>query len=122
MITAGDIKVQSRYELGELLDLELDVGEGHHGKLVLRGFLIGGAEISNGSDDIINITVEDGAEGKQTVLFHGIIQETHIFSENGVRQLILSAASHDIRLDENNSRSFQDVSLTYDGIVKQILS
>ncbi|MBO5030320.1 MAG: hypothetical protein J6D08_00290, partial [Lachnospiraceae bacterium] len=120
MITAGEIKVQSRYAVDRLSDMELDIREGCHGKLVLRGWISG---TGVRTDDVIRITVPGNEDGREAVLFDGIIREAHIFLEGGVKQVILEAAAHSIRLDrQKNSRSFQDVSITYDRIVEHILS
>ncbi len=123
MITAGDIKIQSRYTVNRLLDMELDIREGHHGKLVLRGSLSDDSGLVQSSGDDIRITAREGEDGGETILFHGIIREAHLFSENGVKQVILSAETHDTVMDrQRNSKSFQDVSLTYDGIMRRIVS
>lgn len=43
----------------------------------------------------------------QEVLFFGIIQEAHIFVENGVNQVVLSAATSDVKMDmEECNHSF----------------
>lgn len=121
MITARDIRIESRYMLSQLFDMELDIREGCHGKLVLRGSL-SNTDTTILSNDIIKITVSEGETDKEIVLFNGIVQDAHIFYENGVKQIILSASTHDIKLDgRKNNRSFQNISMTYNGIVEQIL-
>nr|WP_304442836.1 hypothetical protein [uncultured Acetatifactor sp.] len=62
-------------------------------------------------------------EGREDPLFYGTIQETHIFHENGVGQVILMAASESARMDmRKRSRSFQDTSLSCAKVMRGIVS
>lgn len=122
MITTGDIKVQSQYKIERLLDMELDIREGNHGKLTLRGRLADGTSTSV-TRGTIKVTVgSDGGSDGET-LFQGDILESYIFVENGVKQIILSAETSDGKMDrKKRSRSFQDVTMTYDQIMRNILT
>lgn len=123
MITAGNIKVYSSFAISRLADMEMDIKEGSHGRLTIRGYLSGFTGGDAACGDSIRITVRNDGAGEEEILFDGIIQETHIFFENGVNQIILTAATHDIKLDaEKKCRSFQDVSATYLKIIQDTVS
>ena len=47
MITAGSIKVHSRFSISSLLDMEMETKEGCHSRLALRGLL---SEGKNGTE------------------------------------------------------------------------
>jgi len=123
MITAGNIKVHSSFAISILADMEMDIKEGCHGRLALRGYLSGFTGGDAACGDSIRITVRYDGGDEEEILFDGIIQETHIFFENGVSQIILTAATHDIKLDtEKKCRSFQDVSATYLKVIRDTIS
>ncbi len=69
------------------------------------------------------MAAEAGGGGKEETLFQGVVLESHVFVENGVRQIILSAESSDGKMDrKKRSRSFQDTRQTYAQIIWDILS
>ena len=112
MITAGSIKVHSRFSISSLLDMEMETKEGCHSRLALRGLLSEGKNGTELPQDAIMVKGTD-EEGREEPLFYGTIQETHIFHENGVGQVILTAVSESARMDmRKRSRSFQDTSLS----------
>ena len=123
MITGENIEIQSRYAIYALADMQMEVQEGCHGKLVLRAFLSGIGEVGNHAEDQIKVINREKDTGRQEVLFCGIIRKAHVYMENGVSQVILLAETADCRMDEKASdRSFQDTSMTYDQIMKEIVS
>lgn len=122
MITAGNIKVYSHFSINGLLDMEIETKEGCHSKLALRGCLLDGENKTDLSSDVIMLT-GTSENGKEEILFHGIIQETHIFHENGASQIILTAASESMQMDKKKrSRSFQDISLSCAEVMRSIVS
>lgn len=121
MITAGDIKVRSRFPIASIADMEMEVREGSHGKVILRGYLTG-EEMEAGqlADDSIVLSAK-GKDGQEEALFCGIIQEAYIFHENGVKQAILTAVSASAKMDRQKcSRSFQDTSMPCTKILQSI--
>lgn len=122
MITAGNIRVYSRFSINGLLDMEILTKEGCHSELALRGYLSDKENETDLSPD--NITVTGTSEdGNEEILFRGIIQETHIFRENSVSQIILTAASESMQMDKKKrSRSFQDISLSCAEVMRRIVS
>ena len=122
MITAGSIKVYSRFSISSLLDMEMETKEGCHSRLALRGLLSEGKNGTELSQDAVVVKGTD-EEGREETLFCGTIQETHIFHENGVGQVILTAASGSVRMDKRKrSRSFQDTSLPCAEVMRGIVS
>jgi len=122
MITAGSIKVHSRFSISSLLDMEMETKEGCHSRLALRGLLSEGKNGTELPQDAIMVKGTD-EEGREETLFYGTIQETHIFHENGVGQVILTAVSESARMDmRKRSRSFQDTSLSCAEVMRGIVS
>ena len=122
MITAGNIRVYSRFSINGLLDMEILTKEGCHSELALRGYLSDKENETDLSLDTITVT-GISEDGNEEILFRGIIQETHIFRENSVSQIILTAASESMQMDKKKrSRSFQDISLSCAEVMRRIVS
>ena len=123
MIASGSIKIYSQFAINRIVDMEMDIREGCHGKLILRGYTANNHGNIPMSNDAIRITCENDGGEQEDTLFEGVIQETHIFMENGVKQVILKATTNSIKLDRAvNNRSFQDTSMTGVEIIGQVLS
>lgn len=122
MITAGDVKVYSCFSIYSLTDMEIELKEGCHGKLVLRGYLSGEKEKDGLPTDKIRVTGKN-ENGQEELLFSGVIQETYLFYENGIKQIILTALSESAKMDkQKHSRSFQDVSVSCEDIIQELVS
>ncbi len=123
MITRENISIRSSFDINALIDMQMEIKEGEHGKLVLRGYLSDGVKQNPKIGDAITV-VNRAQEGKlQEVLFCGIIQQVSVYMENGIRQINLLAATHSVKLDqEGKNRSFQDIKMTYIQVINQILS
>lgn len=112
MISADEIKVYCRFNINKVVDLHMEVEEGKHGRITLRGFLSKIDEITTLKEEDIKVTIKFNKE--EQTLFQGIIQSLHTFVENGVAQVIVSATTYDIKLDQKeHSRSYQNSSETY---------
>lgn len=97
----------------------MEVKKGRHGQVVLRGYVSGDCDIQVLRNESIKITIRNDGEAAEEILFQGVIQSTHLFCENGVNQVIISALTNDINLDKKeNSRSYQDTSRTYAELMK----
>ena len=122
MICAGNLRVHCDYTINGILDMELTAGEGEHGRMTLRGRLADGG-IMPATGGTISVTAEESGTGVEETLFRGNILESHIFVENGVKQIILSAETSDEEMDrKKRSRSFQDTTQTYARCIQDILS
>lgn len=119
MISADGLKVYCYLDIDRVVDLQMEVMEGKHGRLILRGYLSKMSEITALKDEDIRVTVSDDTEEREQILFQGVIQSVYIFFENGVKQVIISAATYDIKLDQKTrSRSYQNISDTYIKIMR----
>ena len=118
--------LDSVFNVTGILDLEIEHKVNEHGRMTVRGYLGNSPEPaerlpSEGSEIKLMYTDEEGLT-EQIPLFAGLIQKVHIFQEGGVRQVILSAVSGSYLLDqEKRSCSFQDISMSYKDVVKQVL-
>lgn len=91
-----------------------------HGKVIVRGYPKKSGQISGLHGETIRITIKNDTEEKEEILFQGIIQSVHIFGENGLNQVIVTAATYDIELDlQEYSRSYQNISDTYIKIMER---
>lgn len=122
MITVGNISIQSRFAINSINDLQIRVSEGSHGSLVLRGYLSDDRLLGTITGDRIKVSCEGVKDGLSEILFCGSIQEAHVFVENGVKQVILWAATASVKMDlEEESHSFQNIKMTYGQLTRQIV-
>lgn len=121
MAYAADQIVINGVQLKHLEKLEITNEAGEHGGLCLCGYLeeTGGEETLYGfkEQDVIRVL----AGGK--LLFSGIVTKAEISGLAGTVKLSVEAKTRSILLDRRKkSRSFQDTSMTYGGLVKTILA
>ena len=122
MITAGNISIHSRFAISSVTDLQITVSEGSHGSLILRGYLSNDREQDTIISDRIKVSCEGVKDGVSETLFCGLIQDAHVFVENGVKQVVLSAVTVSVRMDvEEDSHTFQDIEMTYEQLFGQIV-
>ena len=89
--------------------------------MTLRRYLARMPDIRRLQEEAVRITVQEDGDNREQVLFRGIIQSVHTFVENGVCQVILSALTSSIRLDQQErNRSFQKTKETYLGIMRKV--
>ena len=122
MVSAGEIKVYSFLNITRVADFCMEIKGGEHGRVTLRGYLDGPSSIGRLLEEPVWITIQEDAGGEE-LLFCGIIQDTHIFYENGVSQVILTALTNDIKMDrEEKSRSYQNKTDTYLKLMKHAVA
>ena len=122
MITAGKIGIVSNIDLKSVSNMEISVKPNQHIKMVLSGSLDGSVNSLNSEWTKQDIQVVELGEDNcpKEVLFCGLIDQTYIYVENGVAQIIMTAVSTSVLLDkEKKSRSYQDVEKTYEQLVKK---
>ena len=121
MISAAGIKVYSYLNITAVADFFMEIKPGEHGRVTLRGYLAGMPDVGRLQEEAVRIMLQEDGDNREQVLFHGIIQSVHTFVENGVCQVILSALTSSIRLDqEERNRSFQKTKETYLGIMREV--
>ena len=121
MISAAGIKVYSYLNIIAVADFFMEIKPGEHGRVTLRGYLAGMPDVGRLQEEAVRIMLQEDGDNREQVLFQGIIQSVHTFVENGVCQVILSALTSSIRLDqEERNRSFQKTKETYLGIMREV--
>jgi len=121
MISAAGIKVYSYLNITAVADFFMEIKPGEHGRVTLRGYLAGMPDVGRLQEEAVRIMLQEDGDNREQVLFHGIIQSVHTFVENGVCQVILSALTSSIRLDQQErNRSFQKTKETYLGIMREV--
>ena len=121
MISAAGIKVYSYLNITAVADFFMEIKPGEHGRVTLRGYLAGMPDVGRLQEEAVRIMLQEDGDNREQVLFQGIIQSVHTFVENGVCQVILSALTSSIRLDqEERNRSFQKTKETYLGIMREV--
>lgn len=125
-IAMDKLILDSMFNVTGILDLEIEHKVNEHGRMTVRGYLGNSPEpaerLSSEGSEIKLMYMDEEGLTEQIPLFAGLIQKVHIFQEGGVRQVILSAVSGSYLLDqEKRSCSFQDISMSYKDVVKQVL-
>ncbi|OOM11653.1 RHS repeat-associated core domain-containing protein [Clostridium saccharobutylicum] len=119
------LKVECPYEILKIEDIEVKCRPNEHGYLYIKCLI----------DDSINVkySIEASTEDKiciyeeiendeKSIIFNGLIQDIRTTNINGIYYLEIEAATSSFTLDiEEKSRSFQDVEMTYDELIKEIL-
>lgn len=113
------VKVEP-FHLNSVLELSITQRLGEHGVLSFQGIL----DEAEGSSDMssikpktpVKVTLENG-----TVLFQGVVGSVQFENSNDGIIAKLNAYSYSCLLDEKQmSRSFQDISKTYEEVIKEI--
>ena len=122
-ITHENIKVIGVPFLTTLLDVEINILPNEHGKMIIKGY-------GNPTDTIPSIerkffgqTVSLVQEGIDNPIFSGVLTKCRVITTNEVNTLEITVLTGSYLLDtERKSRSFQDVSMTYEDVVRKVLS
>ena len=122
-MASGNIKVDSAVRIKYVTALTIMAGVQEHGMCRVAGLLENGMEaqqILSSMDDIPVRIIRDG-EGSE-LLFRGIIKTASVHMANGVSCIEMDAVTASEKLDRmEKQRSFQDVSMTYEQVVRRIL-
>ncbi len=85
MINAAGMRVYSCLDITAVADFFMEIKPGAHGKVTLRGYLVGMPEIRRLQEEAVRITVQEDGDNREQVLFQGMIQSVHTFVESGLR-------------------------------------
>lgn len=123
-ITSADIGIVSELKIRYITALELLLEAQQHGRCRVRGVPADGEEaqwqLAGGRD--IPVAVTGRNDGVTEILFSGIIKEGKVYSENGLYYVELELVTASDLLDrERRQRSFQNIHMTYEQAVRQIL-
>ena len=115
------IKVSGIIEIETVLSFEMRQAAGAHAYARLCGVLTDdGATKLSGQLERKTVLIYDIETGDE--IFHGIIDEAELISESGYNVVQLSLLAGSWLLDiEKGSRSFQDINMTYDEVIKSVL-
>lgn len=113
---------------GEILSFQMNQETNSHGSCILKGIVADGGKDTfvkeNNSDKTIEIYLQnaDGKEGK-TVVFSGIAAEMSVYQEGELFYFYIKIYAHSFLLDvKKRNRSFQNAQMTYESLVKEIVS
>ncbi|AQS08721.1 toxin A [Clostridium saccharobutylicum] len=133
------LRVKSPYELMKIVDIKIENRPNEHGYLYLKclidesvnfNFTIKAhtedkicvyEEMEDTNDEkIVNINEVNERNSKR--LFYGMVQNIRTTNVNGVYYLEIQALTSSSKLDiKEKSRSFQNVKMTYDALISEIL-
>ena len=124
-ITYDRIKFQNPFGLNILHNLQLQVQPNDHARLTFSGIVDAETGVSEIEKQLEgrSITVEiTDDEDKPAPLFSGFTQAVTISRTNEIYYIEGTLISGTYLLDlEKKSRSFQDINMTYQGLVKQVV-
>lgn len=128
-ITYDKLKIESPWEIQSIYDLTITKTLNQHAKLEITALLTeeGGKKAGQQEtpDDIVKLYTEETSDGKaeKKYLFKGRLNQVGIHQDGGLYILSATFLSHSSVLDsQEESRSFQDTSLTYNDIVSKIMA
>ncbi|WP_199774814.1 hypothetical protein [Clostridium cagae] len=132
------LKVECPYEILKIEDIKILCKPNEHGKLYLKCLIDDSVnfkysieastndkicvyeEIEENTDLNNNENTEN--EEKRTIIFNGIIENVKTTNINGIYYLELEGTSTSSLLDiEKRTRSFQDINMSYDELINEIL-
>lgn len=139
------LRVKSPYELMKIVDIKIENKPNHHGYLYLKCLIDEkvnfNSAIKASTDDKICVYEELKDENKGTSsdegtininevnernsrrLFNGIVQNIRTTNVNGIYYMEIQALTSSFKLDmKEKSKSFQNVNMTYDDLINNILS
>ncbi len=122
-VTSGNIQVDSEIRIKYVVTLKITVGVQEHGICEVAGLLEDGMEaqqILSSGEDISLCIVRKGESSE--LLFRGIIKKATVHAVNGVYHTEICAITASEKLDRiKKQRSFQDVAMTYEQVVRRVL-
>jgi len=133
------LRVKSPYELMKIVDIKIENKPNEHGYLYLKCLIDEGINFDSAikastedeicvyeeqedtnDEDIVNINQVDERNSKK--LFYGIVQNVKTTNVNGIYYLEIQALTSSSKLDvKEKSRSFQNVNMTYDALIGEVL-
>ena len=133
------LRVKSPYQLMKIVDIKIENKPNKHGYLYLKCLIdesinFDSAIKASTEDEICVYEEKEEANDKETVninevnernsirLFYGIVQNVKTTNVNSVYYLEIQALTSSSKLDiKKKSRSFQNVNMTYDNLIDEIL-
>ncbi len=134
------LRVKSPYELMKIVDIKIENKPNEHGYLYLKCLIDEGINFNSAieastEDEIIiyeeleytqdkaSVNINEVDERNSKRLFNGLVQNMRTANISGIYYLEIQALTSSIKLDiEKKSRSFQNVNMTYDDLINNMLS
>jgi len=123
-ITHENIKISGIPFLSTLLDVQISILPNEHGEMIVKGYGDSSETVSNIEQKFFGQTVElIHTENPDKPIFSGIITQCKLLSEHELNHLEITILTGSYLLDtDRKSRSFQDVNMTYEDVVRKVLS
>ncbi len=123
--THGQIKVECPYPIQMVHELEITRKLNQHGQVLVKGILWEDEGrkciYQAGSKDPILVYGENGSE--LVLLFSGVVTEVKVSYRDCIYYVEIKGLSWSSMLDyEEKSRSFQDKTMSYSALIRQVLS
>jgi len=133
------LRVKSPYQLMKIVDIKIENKPNEHGYLYLKCLIdesinfdstikastedkICVYEEMEDTNDKETVNINEVNEGNSKRLFYGIVQKAKTTNVNGIYYLEIQALTSSSKLDiKKKSRSFQNVKMTYDALIGEIL-
>ena len=120
------LRIDSPYEILEIEDIKIKSIPNEHGYLYLKCLIDDNINerysVEASTNDKIKVYEETNDKDEEATIFNGIIQNIITIHDNGVYYLEIEALTSSSELDiEEKSRSFQDVEMSYDELINEIL-
>lgn len=95
MITIERIGIDSKIALNTVSNMEISIKPNQHTKMILSGILDKNADSIHADWQGTNIRILELDHNRQPkdILFNGIIENTYVYAENGISQIIITALS-----------------------------
>lgn len=95
MITIERIGIDSGITLNTVSNMEISIKPNQHTKMILSGILDKNADSIHADWQGTNIRILELDHNRQPkdILFNGIIENTYVYAENGISQIIITALS-----------------------------
>ena len=124
MITYDSVVVQTPYSIQKIIGLDITIMPGEHAKAIIKGIVDDSFQIQSTTGAVWQdeLTIYDKLGEEQVIVFKGLITTVRNTHVNGVYYVEIESLSGSIQLDiKKRKRSFQDTSMTYDALLKNIM-
>lgn len=133
------LRIKSPYKLLHVEDIKINCCANEHGTLYLKCLVDDSInykysieastndeiivyEENDDEDNTLEVDINKVDASKCRVLFNGIINSIRTINDNSIYYIEINAVSKSAELDiKKKSRSFQDISMTYDELIGEVL-
>lgn len=127
-VTSGNLIISSKLNISDIREFDLEIEKNCHTVAKITGFVPAETGQSpvfqnlEGSSVTVSVADEDGKEAVPPI-FCGFMKNVEIWQEGNGYKARIEAVSPTVLLDlEEKSRSFQKIDMTYEELVRSVLS